>query len=69
MTAGAIGSFVGNPTEIALVRMTSDGHLPLSERRNYQNVFDAIVRIFREEKISTLWRVFFYYKTKIILIL
>lgn len=36
--------------------MTSDGHLPLAERRNYKNVFDAMIRISREEGILTLWR-------------
>jgi len=25
MTAGAIGSFIGTPAEISLIRMTSDG--------------------------------------------
>lgn len=57
MTAGAIGSFVGNPTEVALIRMTSDGRLPPAERRNYKSVFDAVGRISREEGILALWRV------------
>jgi len=30
--------------------------LPLNERRNYKNVFDAITRIVREEGLVTLWR-------------
>lgn len=25
MTAGAVGSFIGTPAEISLIRMTSDG--------------------------------------------
>ena len=36
--------------------MTSDGRLPLAERRNYKNVLDALVRITREEGLLTLWR-------------
>lgn len=55
--SGAVGSFVGNPTEVALIRMTGDGRLPLEQRRNYKNVFDAILRIFKEEGVTALWRV------------
>ncbi len=54
--SGAVGSIVGNPADLALIRMQSDNNLPLSERRNYKNVFDAIIRIVREEGVSTLWR-------------
>ncbi|CEF70692.1 Mitochondrial 2-oxoglutarate/malate carrier protein [Strongyloides ratti] len=56
MTAGAVGSFAGNPTEVALIRMTGDGRLPPEQRRNYKNVFDAIFRITKEEGVLTLWR-------------
>merc|ERR1719219_1275193 len=56
MTAGATGAFVGTPAEVALIRMTSDGHLPPDKRRNYKNVFDALFRMYREEGITTLWR-------------
>jgi len=56
MAAGAVGAFVGTPAEVSLIRMTSDGRLPLAERRNYKNVFDALIRITREEGILTLWR-------------
>jgi len=36
MTAGAVGSFIGTPAELALIRMTSDGrchvfHISISE--------------------------------------
>lgn len=57
MSAGAIGSFVGNPTEVALIRMTSDGRLPVDQRRNYSSVFNAIARIYKEEGVAALWRV------------
>jgi len=56
MTAGATGAFVGTPAEVALIRMTSDGNLPLDQRRNYKSVFDALFRIFREEGLTALWR-------------
>lgn len=56
MTAGAVGAFVGTPSEVALIRMTSDGRLPLDQRRNYKNVFNALMRISREEGVLTLWR-------------
>ncbi|XP_012282349.1 mitochondrial 2-oxoglutarate/malate carrier protein [Orussus abietinus] len=56
MCSGCCGAFVGTPAEVALVRMTSDGRLPPSERRNYKNVFDAFLRIAREEGPTTLWR-------------
>lgn len=54
--SGAIGSVVGNPADLALIRMQSDNNLPVNERRNYKNVFDAIIRITREEGVLTLWR-------------
>ena len=56
VTAGAIGSFVGTPADLALIRMTSDGRLPPEQRRNYKNVFNALVRIVREEGVFALWR-------------
>jgi len=56
MAAGASGAFVGTPAEVALIRMTSDGSLPAEKRRNYKSVFDALIRIYREEGIATLWR-------------
>lgn len=54
--AGVAGSFVGNPSEISLIRMTADGRLPLDQRRNYTSVVNAVVRIIREEGVATLWR-------------
>ncbi|XP_048380325.1 mitochondrial 2-oxoglutarate/malate carrier protein [Stegostoma tigrinum] len=56
MTAGAIGAFVGTPAEVSLIRMTADGRLPVDQRRGYTNVFNALIRITREEGVLTLWR-------------
>lgn len=55
MTAGGCGAFVGTPAEVALIRMTSDGTLPVDQRRNYSSVFNALARIAREEGVTTLW--------------
>lgn len=37
--------------------MTADGKLPPAERRGYKNVFNALVRIVKEEGVGTLWKV------------
>ncbi|CAF1569909.1 unnamed protein product, partial [Didymodactylos carnosus] len=49
IVSGGLGSFMGTPAEVALVRMTLDGRLPMQERRNYTNVFNALIRIAKEE--------------------
>lgn len=56
MASGAVGAVVGNPAEIALVRMTSDGRLPAAERRGYTSVFNALSRVTSEEGVLTLWK-------------
>jgi hypothetical protein len=60
MFAGGAASLFGTPAEISLIRMTSDGRLPVKERHNYKHVFDALARITREEGVTTLWRVCFF---------
>jgi len=54
--AGGFGSFIGNPCDLALVRMQADATLPPAERRNYKNVVDAFTRIVKEEGVTALWR-------------
>lgn len=49
MIAGAAGAIIGTPAEVALIRMTADGRLPIAERRNYSGVFNALIRMTREE--------------------
>ncbi|KAF0302613.1 Mitochondrial 2-oxoglutarate/malate carrier protein [Amphibalanus amphitrite] len=56
MVAGLVGSFIGTPAELCLIRMTSDGRLPEAERRNYKHAFDALFRVAREEGVTALWR-------------
>lgn len=56
LLSGAMGSTIGNPCDLALVRMQADGQLPVEQRRNYSNVFQALSRISKEEGILALWR-------------
>lgn len=54
--AGGIGSVVGTPADLVLIRMQSDSTLPAEQRRNYKNVIDAFSRIVREEGFLSLWK-------------
>eukprot|EP00667_Euglena_gracilis_P014787 EG_transcript_15350 len=54
--AGGTAAFLCNPIEVCLVRMQSDGRLPVAQRRNYKHVFDALIRIVKEEGALTYWR-------------
>ncbi|KAL1569679.1 Mitochondrial uncoupling protein 5 [Salvia divinorum] len=56
LIAGGVGAAVGNPADVAMVRMQADGRLPLSERRNYKSVVDAISQMSKKEGIGSLWR-------------
>ncbi|KAJ9660567.1 hypothetical protein H2198_002504 [Neophaeococcomyces mojaviensis] len=53
--AGGLGAAIGNPTEVALIRIQSDGLRPVSQRKNYRSVIDALTGISRQEGISALW--------------
>lgn len=55
LTSGGIGSFVGTPSELALVRMSNDKKLPAERRRNYQGVGNCIARIAKEEGLPALF--------------
>ncbi|KAI1826952.1 mitochondrial carrier domain-containing protein [Xylaria intraflava] len=55
LAAGGIAAFVGNPADLALIRMQSDGLKPLAERKNYKSVFDAITSIVKSEGVTGLW--------------
>ncbi|KAE8722366.1 Mitochondrial uncoupling protein 6 [Hibiscus syriacus] len=39
-----------------MVRMQADGRLPVSQRRNYTSVVDAITRMSKQEGVTSLWR-------------
>lgn len=55
LTAGGLAAMVGNPADLALIRMQSDGLKPAANRANYTSVFDALVRIAKGEGITALW--------------
>lgn len=56
MSAGFVGSLIGNPADLALVRIQADTTLPPNERRGYTNVFNAFSRIVKDEGPLALWR-------------
>ncbi|KAL2203565.1 mitochondrial carrier [Sarocladium strictum] len=55
LVAGGVGAFIGNPADLALVRMQADGLKPIGQRNNYKSVFDAVSSIVRAEGITALW--------------
>ncbi|EGD83747.1 hypothetical protein H112_07428 [Trichophyton rubrum D6] len=55
LSAGGLAAMIGNPADLALIRMQSDGLKPAASRANYTSVVDALVRISRTEGISALW--------------
>lgn len=55
LTAGGVAAMIGNPADLALVRMQSDGLKPPAARANYRSVFDALMRIPKHEGIGALW--------------
>jgi solute carrier family 25 oxoglutarate transporter 11 len=56
LTAGAIGASVGSPADLALIRMQADATLPVAQRRNYSNAFNALYRIVADEGVLALWK-------------
>ncbi|GAB2232122.1 hypothetical protein Drorol1_Dr00011145 [Drosera rotundifolia] len=56
LIAGAVGAAVGNPADVAMVRMQADGRLPPHQRRNYKSALDAITRMVKSEGVSSLYR-------------
>ncbi|KAI6687870.1 hypothetical protein NL676_024698 [Syzygium grande] len=49
LVAGAVGAMVGNPADVAMVRMQADGRLPVHQRRNYRSVVDALASMSKQE--------------------
>jgi solute carrier family 25 oxoglutarate transporter 11 len=56
LLAGCLGSFIGNPADLSLIRLQADSTMPPEDRRNYKGVFDAISRISSEEGVTALWK-------------
>jgi solute carrier family 25 oxoglutarate transporter 11 len=55
LCAGGLAAMIGNPADLTLIRMQSDGLKPPAERANYKSVVDALVRISKNEGITALW--------------
>lgn len=54
--SGFLAGLVGTPSEIVLIRMTSDGRLPQNVQFKYKHVFNGLNRIYHEESFSMLFR-------------
>ncbi|KAF2092192.1 mitochondrial 2-oxoglutarate/malate carrier protein-like protein [Saccharata proteae CBS 121410] len=55
LTAGGLAAMCGNPADLALIRMQSDGLKPPEKRANYRSVVDALTRIAKSEGVTALW--------------
>lgn len=55
LAAGGLAAMIGNPADLALIRMQSDGLKPVAERQNYKSVIDALRSISKSEGIPALW--------------
>ena len=55
LSAGGLAAMIGNPADLALIRMQSDGLKPAAERAHYRSVVDALARIARSEGLGALW--------------
>ena len=55
LSAGGLAAMVGNPADLALIRMQSDGLKPVAQRAHYNSVVDALTRIAKAEGITALW--------------
>jgi solute carrier family 25 oxoglutarate transporter 11 len=56
MLSGSIAVCIGTPFDIALVRLQSDSMAAPEDRRNYKNVFDALIRTTKEEGVVALYK-------------
>jgi dicarboxylate transporter 10 len=54
--SGFVGGIIGNPADLANVRMQCDRGLPLVSRRGYSHIFDAWIRMAKEEGWQCLMR-------------
>ena len=54
-SAGGLAALIGNPADLALIRMQSDGLRSAAARAHYTSVVDALVRITKAEGIGALW--------------
>merc|ERR1712190_58821 len=52
--AGGIGALIGNPADLALIRMQADSMKPVAERAGYTNVFSALGLILKHDGMGGL---------------
>lgn len=55
LSAGGLAAVLGNPADLALIRMQSDGLRPVAQRANYTGVVNALSRISKSEGVLALW--------------
>mmetsp|Transcript_13543 Transcript_13543/g.32757 ORF Transcript_13543/g.32757 Transcript_13543/m.32757 type:complete len:298 (+) Transcript_13543:69-962(+) len=55
LSAGGLAAIMGNPADLALIRMQADGMLPPAERRGYTNVVTAFSGILATEGAAGLF--------------
>lgn len=55
LSAGGLAAMIGNPADLALIRMQSDGLKPVAQRKNYKSVIDALSSIAKSEGVGALW--------------
>lgn len=55
LAAGGVAAFIGNPADLVLIRMQSDGMKPPQDRYNYKSAIDAFKSIVRSEGITAFW--------------
>ncbi|KAJ9112840.1 putative mitochondrial 2-oxoglutarate/malate carrier protein [Naganishia adeliensis] len=53
--AGGLAAMLGNPCDLALIRMQSDGLKSVAERTNYRSVIHALTSIAKSEGVLSLW--------------
>jgi solute carrier family 25 oxoglutarate transporter 11 len=55
LSSGALAVTIGSPCDVSLVRMQADSMKPEGQRRGYKNVFDALIRVTKEEGVSLIY--------------
>ena len=55
LSAGGLAAMIGNPADLALIRMQSDGLKAAADRKNYRSVFHALSSISKSEGVAALW--------------
>ncbi|OAA79548.1 Mitochondrial carrier domain protein [Akanthomyces lecanii RCEF 1005] len=56
VSSGFLGGIAGNFADVLNVRMQHDAALPAAERRNYKHAVDGMVRMARDEGLSSYFR-------------